>query len=79
MTTKALTAALLVQPVSTASLTAIPYGLILADANRFGCRDGDAVVHVIQLATQRREMVRVRVRTSDFLPFLDRVRADCIA
>lgn len=35
MTTKALTTVLGVQPVSTASITSIPYGLILADANRF--------------------------------------------
>jgi hypothetical protein len=44
MTTKALTTVLGVQPVSTASITSIHHGLILADANRFGCRDGDAVV-----------------------------------
>ena len=50
MTTKALTTVLVVQPVSTASLTSIPYGLILADANRFIRRDGDAVVHVVQPA-----------------------------
>ena len=48
MTTKALTTVLIVQPVSTASLTSIPYGLILAGANRFIRRDGDEVVHVVQ-------------------------------
>jgi hypothetical protein len=50
MTTKALTTVLVVQPVSTASLTSIPYGLILADANRFFRRVGNAVVHVVQPA-----------------------------
>ena len=50
MTTKALTTVLVVQPVSTASLTSIPYGLILADANRFIRRDGNEVVHVVQPA-----------------------------
>jgi hypothetical protein len=50
MATKALTTVLVVQPVSTASLTSIPYGLILADANRFIRRDGNAVVHVVQPA-----------------------------
>ncbi len=50
MATKALTTVLVVQAVSTASLTSIPYGLILADANRFIRRDGNAVVHVVQPA-----------------------------
>ena len=35
ITTKALTAALMVQFVSTASLTSVPYGLIFWDANGF--------------------------------------------
>jgi hypothetical protein len=50
MTTKALTTVLVVQPISTASLTSIPYGLIFADANPFIRRDGNAVVHVVQPA-----------------------------
>lgn len=48
MATKALIILLAVQPVSTASLTSIPYGLILADANRFIRRDGNAVAQVAQ-------------------------------
>ena len=48
MTTKALTTVLVVQPILKASLTSIPYGLILADANRFIRRDGNAVAQVVQ-------------------------------
>ena len=48
MATKALIILLAVQSVSTASLTSIPYGLILADANRFIRRDGNAVAQVAQ-------------------------------
>ncbi len=44
MPTKALTTVLVVQPVSTPSLTSIPYDLILANANRFIRRDGNTVV-----------------------------------
>jgi hypothetical protein len=58
MTTKALTTVLVVQPVSTASLTSIPYGLILADANRFIRRDGNAVVHVVQPVTLLKTAIR---------------------
>ena len=50
MATKALITVLVVQPIFKASLTSIPYGLILADANRFIRRDGNAVVHVVQAA-----------------------------
>ena len=72
MATKALTTVLVVQAVSTASLTSIPYGLILADANRFiGETEMRSFMLCSQLATlltQRREMVRDK----------DRVRTDCI-
>jgi len=51
MTRKALTTVLVVRPVSTASLTSIPYGLILAKANCFiRRRDEDVVIHVVQPA-----------------------------
>ena len=48
MTTKALTAALIVQFVSIASLTSIPYGLMFSDANRFIRLNRDAVGCVVR-------------------------------